>query len=87
MENGKRRTLTFYWTAFAPEAGLLLLDALAATGELASYSLLPAARADLLRRLGRDPEARKAYEGALALTDNESERRYYTERLRALAQD
>ena len=49
-----------------PARGLLLLDALEARGELAGYHLLPAARADLLRRLGRVPEAGAAYRAALA---------------------
>ena len=49
-----------------PEAGLALIDGLAA-GELASFRYLHAARADLLRRLGRKDEARLAYEAALEL--------------------
>lgn len=62
-------------------AGLSLLDELAARGELADYHLLPAARADLLRRLGRASEATKEYERALALSDNDAERRFLQRRL------
>ena len=50
-----------------PAAALMRVDALAARGELDGYDVLPAVRADLLRRLGRAPEARAAYERALAL--------------------
>ena len=62
-------------------AGLSLLDELAARGELDDYHLLPAARADLLRRLGRASEATKEYERALALSDNDAERRFLQRRL------
>ena len=64
-----------------PVAGLRLLDDLAARGELAAYHLLPAAWADLLRRLGRLPEAAAEYEHALALCDNDAERRFLQRRL------
>jgi RNA polymerase sigma-70 factor, ECF subfamily len=64
-----------------PEAGLALMDELAASGELAGYRLLHAARADLLRRLGRTLEAVVAYRQALNLTDNPVERAYLTRRL------
>ncbi|GIF70806.1 RNA polymerase subunit sigma-24 [Asanoa siamensis] len=67
-----------------PEAGLALLDALAADRHLAGYHLLPAARADLLRRLGRTGEAADAYESALALVGNEPERDYLARRLESL---
>ena len=53
-----------------PEAGLRELDALDAAGVLASYALLPAARADLLRRAGRSAEAAIAYRAASALATN-----------------
>ena len=66
------------------EAGLRLLDALTARGELSTYHLLPAARADLLRRLGRLPEAAAAYRAALALVANEPERRFLRKRLAEL---
>jgi RNA polymerase sigma-70 factor, ECF subfamily len=67
--------------AEGPAAGLELLDGLAARGELAGYHLLPAARADLLRRLGRGGEAAAEYERAMALSDNEAERRFLARRL------
>jgi RNA polymerase sigma-70 factor, ECF subfamily len=66
--------------AQGPEAGLALLEALAAGGALAGYHLLPAARADLLRRLGRRAEAADAYDAALALCGTDAERRYLTRR-------
>ena len=56
-----------------------LLDDVAET--LADYPLLPAARADLLRRLGRRAEAATAYRQALALVTNEAERRFLEQRL------
>jgi RNA polymerase sigma-70 factor (ECF subfamily) len=61
--------------------GLTLMDALEAKGELAGYHLLPAARADLLRRQGRWREAAEAYRQALALVANDPERRYLARRL------
>jgi RNA polymerase sigma-70 factor (ECF subfamily) len=67
--------------ADGPEAGLGLLDELVAGGDLAGYHLLPAARADLLRRLGRIPEAAAEYERALALSDNAAEQRFLRRRL------
>ena len=70
--------------ARGPAAGLAELDALAAEPQLAGYGYLPAARADLLRRLGRAPEAREAYTEALLLTENAVERDFLTGRLRAL---
>ena len=60
-----------------PEHGLALMDRL----PLDSYHLFHAARADLLRRLGRADEAREAYRRALDLTDSEPERRYLESRL------
>jgi RNA polymerase sigma-70 factor (ECF subfamily) len=66
------------------EAGLRLVDGLAASGLLEGYHLLPATRADLLRRAGRPAEARSAYEDALTLAPTEAERRYLTGRLREL---
>ncbi len=65
--------------------GLNLLDELSAAGDLARYHLLPAARADLLRRLGRTQEAATAYREALQLVGNEVERRFLQRRLRNLA--
>jgi RNA polymerase sigma-70 factor (ECF subfamily) len=68
-----------------PEAGLLLLDALATKSELDREHLFHAARAELLRRAGRPAEARRAYERAAALTTNEPERRFLERRLGSLA--
>jgi RNA polymerase sigma-70 factor (ECF subfamily) len=65
-------------------AGLCLVDELAASGRLDGYYLLPATRADLLRRAGRPAEARAAYEQALELAPTQAERRYLTSRLREL---
>jgi len=61
--------------------GLALIDALEARGDLDGYHLLPAARADLLRRLGRREEAAEAYRKALSLVGNLTERRYLERRL------
>jgi RNA polymerase sigma-70 factor, ECF subfamily len=54
---------------------------LQASGELAGYYLLPATRADLLRRLGREQEAAAAYREALELAPTEAERRFLGRRL------
>jgi len=62
--------------AQGPEAGLALMDSLAESEALSGYHLLAAARADLLRRLGRQAEAADAYGQALALAGTEAERRY-----------
>jgi RNA polymerase sigma-70 factor (ECF subfamily) len=67
--------------ADGPEAGLSLVDAIEATGALSGYHLLPATRADLLRRLGRRAEAAAAYRDALELATSDAERRYLTRRL------
>ena len=67
-----------------PQAGLTLIDALLARGELADYRLAHSARADLCRRLGRTADARAAYERAMALTQQEPERRFMERRLREL---
>jgi RNA polymerase sigma-70 factor, ECF subfamily len=67
--------------ARGPAAGLPLVEALEASGTLAGYHLLPATRADFLRRLGRLPEAAAAYAEALELTSTEAERRYLSRRL------
>lgn len=67
--------------AEGPSKGLALIDALEAKGELDGYHLLPAARADLLRREGRWREAAEAYRQALALVANDPERRYLMRRL------
>ena len=67
-----------------PAAGLALVDALLARGELNDYRLAHAARADLCRRLSRDAEARISYEQALKRTHSEPERRFLQRRLAAL---
>jgi RNA polymerase sigma-70 factor (ECF subfamily) len=69
-----------------PAAGLALVDALLARGELADYHLAHSARADLLRRLGRSADARDAYARALTLARQEPERRFLGRRLRELAE-
>jgi RNA polymerase sigma-70 factor (ECF subfamily) len=68
-----------------PQAGLELIDAILARGELADYHLAHAARADLCRRLGRPADARESYQRALALARQEPERRFLERRLRELA--
>ncbi|HEX4143521.1 MAG TPA: RNA polymerase sigma factor [Pirellulales bacterium] len=64
-----------------PAAGLELIDAILARGELADYHLAHAARADLCRRLDRMADARTSYERALALARQEPERRFLAKRL------
>ncbi len=64
-----------------PISGLELIDRIEAGGELDDYHLLHAARADLLRRLGRRSEASEAYGRALELAANETERGYLSRRL------
>jgi len=63
-----------------PAAALAAVDAL----ELPGYHLLHSTRADLLRRLGRNDEAREAYDAALALTGNPAERHFLEERMQSL---
>jgi RNA polymerase sigma-70 factor, ECF subfamily len=67
-----------------PEAGLALIDAILARGDLAEYHLAHSARADLCRRLGRTAEARHSYHRALTLARQEPERRFLERRLREL---
>jgi len=67
-----------------PAAGLALIDAILARGELADYRLVHAARADLCRRLGQTGDARASYERALALTQQAPERRFLERRLAEL---
>jgi RNA polymerase sigma-70 factor, ECF subfamily len=67
-----------------PEAGLALIDAILARGELSDYHLAHAARADLCRRLGRTAQARASYKRALALARQEPERRFLERRLAEL---
>lgn len=66
------------------EAGLSLIDAILARGDLDGYHLAHAARADFCRRLGRKAEARASYERALSLTRLEPERRFLQRRLSEL---
>src|SRR5689334_6856621 len=67
-----------------PQAGLTLVDAILARGELLDYHLAHSARAEFCRQLGRKQEARAAWERALALTRQEPERRFIEARLKAL---
>ena len=67
-----------------PDAGLALIDAILARGDLADYHLAHAARADLCRRLGRTAETRASYERALTLARQEPERRFLQRRLAEL---
>ena len=67
-----------------PTAGLAVIDAILARGDLTDYHLAHAARADLYRRLGRIAEARAAYERAIRLTQQEPEQRYLARRLQEL---
>jgi RNA polymerase sigma-70 factor (ECF subfamily) len=67
--------------ADGPAAALPLIAALTVSGQLNGYHLLPATKADLLRRLHRHEEAAEAYREALALTTTAPERRYLTRRL------
>jgi RNA polymerase sigma-70 factor (ECF subfamily) len=67
-----------------PEAGLVLIDAILARGDLTNYRLAHSARADLLRRLGRSQEARAAYTEALSLAEALPERRFLAKRLAEL---
>lgn len=67
-----------------PEAGLAVVDAILARGDLTEYRFTHAARGDFCRRLGRTAEARAAYERALSLTQQEPERRFLERRLAEL---
>ncbi len=67
-----------------PSAGLALIDAILARGELSDYHLAHSARADLCRRLGKTAEARASYQRALALARQEPERRFLERRLAEL---
>jgi RNA polymerase sigma-70 factor (ECF subfamily) len=64
-----------------PGDGLALIDAILDRGDLTQYHLAHAARADLLRRLGRRDDARDAYSCALGLARQEPERRFLAARL------
>ncbi|MDR7384017.1 RNA polymerase sigma factor [Promicromonospora iranensis] len=67
-----------------PDAGLAVLDDVASAPELAAYHLLPASRADLLRRAGRPAEAAVEYRRALEQVDREGDRRFLQRRLAEL---
>jgi RNA polymerase sigma-70 factor, ECF subfamily len=67
-----------------PLAGLALIDAILARGDLGDYHLAHSARADLCRRLGKNAEARASYQRALGLTRQEPERRFLERRLAEL---
>jgi RNA polymerase sigma-70 factor (ECF subfamily) len=67
--------------ADGPEAGLADIEAIERDGRLAGYRYLPAARADLLRRLGREQDAAEAYRIALGLTENAAERAFLAARI------
>jgi RNA polymerase sigma-70 factor (ECF subfamily) len=67
-----------------PPAGLALIDAILARGDLEDYHLAHSARADLCRRLGKNAEARASYQRALALARQEPERRFLERRLAEL---
>jgi RNA polymerase sigma-70 factor, ECF subfamily len=64
-----------------PEAGLADIEGIERDGRLAGYRYLPAAKADLLRRLGRHQDAARAYRMALDLTDNDAERAFLARRI------
>lgn len=64
-----------------PEAGLALIEQLDGTRSLEGYYLLPAAKADLLRRLGRKTQASREYRRARDLAPTEVEERYLSKRL------
>jgi RNA polymerase sigma-70 factor (ECF subfamily) len=68
-------------------AGLALVDAILARGDLADYHLAHSARADLCRRLGKTADARASYQRALSLVRQDPERRFLERRLSELPQD
>ena len=61
------------------DVGLRRVDALLADGTVSEYAPAHAARADLLRRLGRNADARRAYERAIGCTDQPAEQRFFKE--------
>jgi predicted RNA polymerase sigma factor len=69
--------------AFGPAEGLKIIDELASEPSLKSYHLLPAARGDLLEKLGRFDEAGREFESAAAMTRNSRERDLLLERASA----
>jgi RNA polymerase sigma-70 factor, ECF subfamily len=71
--------------ADGPAAGLVLVEELERSGSLDAYHLLPATRADLLRRLGRNAEAASSYRQALEMAGTDAERRFLARRLEETA--
>jgi RNA polymerase sigma-70 factor (ECF subfamily) len=71
--------------ADGPAAGLELVEGLERSGALSSYHLLPATRADLLRRLGQHQEAAHSYRQAFELARTDAERRHLANRLREMS--
>ena len=67
-------------TCPGPEAALALVDAISESGQLDGYYLVDATRADLLRRLGREPESTASYRAALELAPTDAERRFLRSR-------
>lgn len=72
--------------AEGPAVGLELVDEIDRSADAEGYHLVPATRADLLRRLGRTDEAILAYRRTIELVPTEAERRYLTKRIRDLSQ-
>jgi RNA polymerase sigma-70 factor (ECF subfamily) len=70
-----------------PEAALTEVEALERDGRLTGYRYLPATKADLLRRIGRNAEAAVAYRAALALADNSAERNFLARRIDEVSSD
>jgi len=68
------------------ERGLAQIDQLGASGQLEEYHLFHAARADILRRLGRKTESAEAYAAALRLVTNQVEKDYLRDRLKQVRQ-
>jgi predicted RNA polymerase sigma factor len=68
--------------AFGAEAGLEIVDRLTSEPTLKKYHLLPTVRGDLLEKLGRNEEARREFEAAAALTQNERERQFLLGRIK-----
>jgi RNA polymerase sigma-70 factor (ECF subfamily) len=68
------------------EIGLAQIEKIGASGELEKYYLFHAARADILRRLGRRTESAEAYAAALRLVTNQVEKNYLSARLKEVAQ-
>jgi RNA polymerase sigma-70 factor (ECF subfamily) len=67
-----------------PEAGLQQIDAILGRGKLNDYHLAHSARAELCRKIGRTNEARASWERALALAQQDPERRFIERKLREL---